>query len=314
MKLVINIPCYNEEHTLPVVLRELPRKIEGIDQIEVQIVDDGSTDGTSAVAREHGCRVIRHKENLGLGRAFRHGVEAALRQGADIMVNTDADNQYPSKYIEALVAPILKGRADVVIGDRQTWHVGHFSLFKKIMQRLGSAVVRRLTGTSVTDAVSGFRAYSRESLLRLNVVSRFSYVLDTIMQCAKSDLRIESLPMSVNPPTRPSRLFAHIFQHMWRSGGNLLRIYVIYNPFATFCLFSTLAAIPGVALCIRFLYYYVADRGHAGHIQSLIGAAILLIVAALMFVLGIIGALLMMNRILLEEQLYLHRKREYSVQ
>jgi glycosyltransferase involved in cell wall biosynthesis len=312
MKLVINIPCYNEEQTLPLVLQELPKKIAGIDTIEVQIIDDGSTDNTAGIAEKAGCRVIRHKRNLGLGVAFKHGVEAALAAGADIMVNTDADNQYPSKYISDLVKPVVNGAADLVIGDRQTWQVAHFSPLKKILQWFGSSLVRRLTGTDVVDTVSGFRAYSRESLLRLNVLTKFSYVLDTVMQCAKKDLKIMSVSIEVNPPTRKSRLFKNMFQHMRKSGTNLLRLYIVYMPFATFCVFSALFAVPALGLILRFLYEFFADGGHAGHIQSLIAATILAVMAALMFVLGIVGELLKTNRELTEEQLYYVKKNTYQ--
>lgn len=314
MKLVINIPCYNEEQTLPLVLRELPKKIEGIGEIEVQIVDDGSTDKTIAVAEAFGCRVVKHKTNLGLGVAFKHGVEEALRTGADILVNTDADNQYPSRYIAELVQPILANKADVVIGDRQTWEVMHFSPLKKILQWFGSSVVRLLTGSGVKDTVSGFRAYSREALLRLNVIVRFSYVLDTIMQCAKKDLTIASIKITVNDPTRESRLFKNIFHHMHKSAGNLLRMYIIYQPFGTFCFFASLFILPALFLVLRFLYFSITTGGSGGHIQSLIAAAILSITGVLMLVLGIVGDLLQINRRLVEEQLYLEKKSYYSKQ
>lgn len=312
MKLVINIPCFNEEQTLPLVLKELPKKIAGISAIEVQVVDDGSTDGTVAVAEKYGCRVIRHKHNLGLGMAFKHGLEAALANSADIMVNTDADNQYPSRYISELVAPVVAGEADLVIGDRQTWQISHFSPLKKVLQWFGSSLVRMLTGTDVIDTVSGFRAYSREAMLRMNILTRFSYVLDTIMQCAKKGLRIVSVGIQVNPPTRKSRLFKNMFQHIRKSGMNLLRLYMVYKPFATFCAFATAFALPSFGLILRFLYEFFADGGHAGHIQSLIAATILAVVAALMFVLGIVGELLKTNRELIEEQLYITKKAQYD--
>ena len=314
MKLVINIPCYNEEQTLPLVLRELPKQIEGIDSIEVQIVDDGSTDNTITVAEKFGCRVIRHKTNLGLGVAFKHGVEEALRNGADVLVNTDADNQYPSRYIAELVQPILAQNADVVIGDRQTWRVEHFSPMKRVLQWLGSAVVRLLTGSAVKDTVSGFRAYSREALLRLNVLTRFSYVLDTIMQCTKKDLTIVSIKIRVNSPTRRSRLFKNIFQHMYKSASNLLRMYAVYQPFGTFCFFASLFLLPALFLVLRFFYFAITTSGYTGHIQSLIAAAILSITGVLMVVLGIVGDLLQTNRRLVEEQLYLQKKSYYSKQ
>lgn len=308
MKLVINIPCLNEEKTLPLVLKELPRDLPGVDEIEVQVVDDGSSDATAAVAEAAGCRVIRHKRNLGLGVAFRHGVQAALKEGADILVNTDADNQYPARFIKDLVAPVVVGRADVVIGDRGTWSIAHFSLVKRVFQWLGSYLVRVMTGTDVSDTVSGFRAYSRESLLRMNVTTRFSYVLDTIMQCAKKDLTIESVPIEVNPPTRKSRLFKNMFQHMWKSGFSLLRLYALYMPFRTFCFFSMIFLAPALFFMGRFLFFWFTREGYSGHVQSLIAAAILSLTAVLLFVLGILGELLKYNRELTEEQLYLLKK------
>lgn len=311
MKLVINIPCYNEEKTLPLVLNELPKKIDGIDKIEVQIVDDGSTDGTVAVAQKYGVRVIRHKQNLGLGTAFRHGVEAALENGADIFVNTDADNQYPSRYIKDLVEPILSQRADVVIGNREPWRVKHFSPLKRMLQWVGNGIVREIAGGKVPDTVSGFRAYSRDSLLRLNVTTKFSYVLDTIVQAARKGLVIESIPIETNAPTRKSRLFKNIFQHMRKSGLNVLRCYIIYEPFKTFLWFSTFFFIPAFALSIRFGIYYAYGLG-SGHLQSLIAAAVLFIFGGIMFALGVLAELIGMNRRISEEQLYLQRKEKYK--
>jgi glycosyltransferase involved in cell wall biosynthesis len=238
VKLTINIPCLNEEKTLGLVLKELPTKIEGIDEIEVQIVDDGSRDKTVEVAKKFGCLIIKHKNNKGLGNAFRTGVETALGRGCDIFVNTDADNQYPSKYIPNLVKPVLAGKADLVIGNRNTSKIKHFSLFKKVFQIFGSWLVRKLSGSKVQDTVSGFRAYSKEALLQLNVVSKFSYCLDTIVQASKKNLAIVEIPIHTNAPTRKSRLFTNIFQHMWKSGCNLLRCYVMYEPFKTFILIS----------------------------------------------------------------------------
>jgi glycosyltransferase involved in cell wall biosynthesis len=312
MRLVINIPCYNEEATLPLVLNELPKTLAGIETIEVQVIDDGSTDRTAEIARLAGCRVIRHKQNLGLGVAFKHGIDAALAAGADIMVNTDADNQYPSRYIEALVQPVLNGGADLVIGDRQTWRVAHFSPLKKALQWFGSSLVRTLTGTTVMDTVSGFRAYSRESLLRINILTRFSYVLDTIMQCAKKNLVIAEIPIEVNPPTRASRLFTSMFQHVRKSGLNLLRLYVVYRPFMTFCVFALCFLLPAALLVGRFLYFFATTSGNTGHTQSLVAAAILAISGVMMLVLGIVGHLLKTNRDLIEEQLYHAKKRHYD--
>lgn len=311
MKLVINIPCLNEEKTLPEVLSELPKEIDGIDEIEVQIVDDGSTDRTAEIAEAHGCRVIRHKKNLGLGIAFKHGIDTALANGADILVNTDADNQYPSRYIPELIRPVLEGRADVSIGNRQTWRVKHFSPLKRFLQWFGSASVRMLSGSDVKDTVSGFRAYSRESLLHLNVKTRFSYVLDTIMQCSSKNLKMVSVDITTNPPTRKSRLFRNMFQHIRKSGFNLLKIYIMYRPFMTFLVLSILFLLPSLGIIGRFLYYFFTEGG-AGHIQSLIAAAMLFITSVLMLALGIIVELVKYNRELIEEQLYLTRKKFYE--
>jgi glycosyltransferase involved in cell wall biosynthesis len=311
MKLVINIPCLNEEKTLPQVLSELPARIDGIDQIEVQVVDDGSSDRTAEIAEAHGCRLIRHKKNLGLGIAFKNGIDAALAHGADILVNTDADNQYPSRYIPDLIRPIMDGSADVSIGNRQTWKVKHFSFFKRFLQWFGSASVRLLSDSDVKDTVSGFRAYSRESLLRLNVKTRFSYVLDTIMQCSSKNLKMVSVDITPNPPTRKSRLFRNMFQHIRKSAFNLIKIYIMYRPFMSFLVLSILFLLPSLGIIGRFLYFYFTEGG-AGHIQSLIAAAMLFTTSVLMLALGIIVELVKYNRELIEEQLYLTRKSFYK--
>jgi len=311
MKLVINIPCFNEEATLPLVLNELPKAIKGIDKIEVQVVDDGSTDNTSEVAKQYGARVIKHKKNLGLGTAFKHGMEAALENGADIMVNTDADNQYPSKYITDLVRPILAHEADIVIGNREPWKVAHFSAVKKFFQYFGNALTRYIASSDAPDTVSGFRAYSKHAMLRLNILTKFSYVLDTIVQASKKGLLIKSIPIESNPPTRKSRLFKNIFHHMSKSLTNVLRCYIIYEPFKTFMAMMSLFLIPAVIITGRFLYYYFTSGG-SGHVQSLIFASILYILSGIMFTLGIIAELLGINRQLMEEQLYLKRKTIYK--
>jgi len=311
MKLVINIPCYNEEKTLPLVLKELPKKIDGIDKIEVQIVDDGSTDNTIEVAKKFKVnRIVKHKKNLGLGIAFRDGVNAALANGADILVNTDADNQYPSKYIKDLVKPILDEKADIVIGNRNPWKVKHFSLIKRFFQYFGNMAIRYIADSDVPDTVSGFRAYSRESMLRLNVLTKFSYVLDTIIQASKKGLVIVSVPITTNAPTRKSRLFKNIFEHIKKSASNMIRAYTIYEPFKTFLLGSLLFFIPAIVLIVRFLILYF--QGISGHVQSLIIAAIFFILGGGMFILGIIADLIGINRQLMEEQLYLKKRKFYE--
>ncbi len=310
MKLVINIPCYNEEKTLPLVLRELPKKINGISKIEVQIVDDGSKDKTAEIAQRFGCIVIKHKKNKGLGEAFRTGVEAALERGCDIFVNTDADNQYPSRYIIRLVQPIIENKADMVIGDRRPWKVKHFSPIKRFFQYIGNAITRRIAETKVPDTVSGFRAYSKEALMKLNVTTKFSYCLDTIVQASKKGLKIVSTSIETNPATRKSRLFKNIFQHMKKSAANIIRVYVIYEPFKTFLYISFLFFVPGIILLLRFLYYYFFI-GSAGKIQSLIIAAIFFILGSVMFALGVLADLIGVNRRLIEEELYLKKKEVY---
>ncbi len=311
MKLVINIPCYNEEKTLLSVLVEIPKKIPGIKTIEVQIVDDGSTDRTAAIASEFGCKVIRHKRNLGLGRAFKSGMDEALLSDTDIFVNTDADNQYPSVYIAELIRPILEGRADIVIGNRVPWKVEYFSQLKKSFQWFGNLVVRTLIGTDIPDTVSGFRAYSRESLLRLNVTTKFSYVLDTIVQAVRMDLAVSSIPIQTNPPTRKSRLFKNMFHHMWKSGTSLIRLLVIHRPFHFFSLLAVLSFIPAAFIAIRFLIFFYLGVG-AGHIQSLLFAVVLILFSGLFLISGVLAFLTGMNRKLLEETLYYLRKKAYE--
>ena len=312
MKLIVQIPAYNEEATIGQVIKEIPRKIPGISKVEVLVIDDGSRDKTAEVSKKAGADyVLRHKRNLGLGTSFKDGCEFALENGVDILINTDADNQYPGKYISELVKPILEERADIVIGNRRPWKVQHFSPFKRIMQRFGNWLTRKVSGSSVPDTVSGFRAYSKEALLRLNVTTKFSYVLDTIVQASHKGLAILSIPIETNPPTRKSRLFKNIFQHMKKSGINILRCFVIYEPFKTFFMGAIILAIPATILLIRFLVHYIFNTG-AGLVQSLIIMAVLYIFAALMFVLGILAELLGTNRKLIEEQLYLKKKEMFG--
>lgn len=312
VKLVINIPCFNEEKTLPLVLKELPKKIDGVDEILVQIVDDGSTDKTIEVAAKLGVdKIIRHKKNKGLGIAFKNGMQAALDSGADIFVNTDADNQYPSKYIPSLVAPVVKHQADLVIGNRKPWKVKHFSPLKRILQWFGNGLTRRILGSDIPDTVSGFRAYSRDAMLRINVVTKFSYVLDTIMQAVQKDLRIEYIDIDTNPPTRSSRLFKNIFQHMRKSGANLIRIFYLYEPLKTFTYLSAIFFIPGIILLLRWFTFYFLRIG-GGNIQSLMISGILLIAAVLLFGLGIIGDSIKTNRMLIEDLLYNLKKKDYE--
>lgn len=311
MKLVINIPCYNEEHTLPLVLEELPTELPGIEQIEVQVVDDGSQDNTAAVAARYGCIVIRHRINRGLGAAFSTGTKAALARGADIMVNTDADNQYPSRYIAALIEPIVYGEADIVIGNRQPWQVAHFSWYKRLLQRIGNRFTAYLARAEIPDMVSGFRAYSREALLRLNVYTRFSYTLDTIVQASHKGLCMTSIVIEINPPTRPSRLFRNIAHHIFVSAWNIISVVIVYRPFPTFAILSAVIGTPAALLSLRFIYFYLSGDG-SGHIQSLIFSAIGFTLAGLLLVLGVIAGLIGRNREVTEELLYLQKKAAYT--
>lgn len=303
MRLFVQVPCLNEEQTLPMVLESIPKQIDGIDEITVLIIDDGSSDRTVEVAREHGVEhFVFHTRNMGLARSFRDGVDYALQHGADIVVNTDGDNQYPQASIAELVQPLLRGEADIAIGDRQTKTIAHFSAFKKLMQAVGSKVVNYAAETDLPDAASGFRAYSREALIRLNVVTQFSYCMETIIQAGNKRLRIASVPITTNPKTRESRLFSNIFQHMGRSGQAIIRSYIMFKPYAVF---TTLAAIFFLAAAVpfvRFLVLYAAGEG-SGNIQSLVFGVGMLVASLLCIALLVISDMLRTNRVLLEDAL-----------
>lgn len=312
MKLFVQVPCLNEEETLPAVLSTIPRQIPGIDSVEILIVDDGSSDRTVEVAKELGVtHFVRHARNMGLARSFRDGVDYALSQGADIVVNTDGDNQYPQERITDLVQPIVAGSADIVIADRQTSKISHFSPFKKVMQRVGSDVVNRAAGTDLPDAASGFRAYSKQSLIRLNVVTQFSYCMETIIQAGNKRLRIESIPVTTNAKTRESRLFKNIWQHMSKSGMAIVRSYLMFKPHVILGSLGALMLLGGLTPFVRFLVlFFMGDA--SGHIQSLIFGTALLIGALLCFALLIIADLLRTNRVLLEESLERVKAVQYS--
>lgn len=303
MKVFIQIPCLNEEETLPLVFETMPKTLPGVDEVEWLIIDDGSTDNTVEVARKLGVKhIVRHHRNMGLARSFRDGVDYALAHGADIVVNTDGDNQYPQDRIADLVRPIIEGRADIVIADRQTSKIAHFSPFKKLMQRFGSWVVNKAAGTDLPDAASGFRAYSRQSLYRLNIVTQFSYCMETIIQAGNKRLRIESVKVTTNEKTRESRLFKNIWQHMGKSGKAIIRSYIMFRPYVIFLTLGVLFLVIGLIPFVRFgVLFLMGDAG--GHIQSLIFGSAMLVGALLSFALLVIADLLRINRTLLEEQL-----------
>jgi glycosyltransferase involved in cell wall biosynthesis len=309
-KLIIQIPCLNEAETLPATLADLPTQIEGVDQIEVLIIDDGSTDATCLVAQACGVdHLVRFPQHRGLAKGFAAGLDACLRLGADVIVHTDADGQYPGEDIPRLVAPILRGEADIVIGDRGVDAVEHFSPSKRLLQRLGSRVVSALAGIEVGDVTSGFRAYSREAALRLNITSDFTYTLDSLIQSGNKPITVVTVPTRSNAPTRPSRLFTGVSQYLRRQVPSILRLYMVYQPLRTLAVVSGLFIVPGVLIGIRFLFVFYT-QGSAGHIQSLILATILLIVGVQALILGLVADLMATNRRLLEDTLYRVRRLE----
>lgn len=313
MKLMIQIPCLNEAEILPTTVADLPSSVRGFDQVEILVIDDGSTDGTADLARSLGVdHVIRMCGNQGLARAFMAGLVASIDLGADVILNTDADNQYQAADIEALVAPILEGRADIAIGARPIRTLQHFSPFKRLLQRLGSRVVRALCGADVCDAPSGFRAMTRNAALRLNVFDSFTYTIETTIQAGLSNLRIVSVPIHVNPPTRPSRLFKSNLRYILRSIRTMLSVYVIYRPARIFGALSAICLIPGLALGARYLMLMMQGEGK-GHVQSVILLGILIMGAIFMASLGIMAHLQSINRRLLEEIRYLARSKSPSL-
>lgn len=300
-KLIIQMPCYNEEGTLGVALSHLPREVPGYDKVEWLIIDDGSTDGTVRVAREHGVdHIVQLRHNEGLAKVFMTGIEACLRRGAHTIVNTDADNQYDASCIGDLVRPIAEGEAEFVVGTRPISQIEHFSPVKKALQKLGSWVVQMASGTRVPDAPSGFRAIHWEAALRLNVFSRYTYTLETIIQAGRNNFRIVSVPVRVNEDLRPSRLVKSIPSYIRRSIVTIVRIFLIYKPFRTFTFFALLFAAAFIALGGRFLFYFAIGEGD-GHVQSLILAAIFAIASFLSFSVAIVSDLLSVNRVLLED-------------
>jgi glycosyltransferase involved in cell wall biosynthesis len=299
MKLIIQIPCFNEERQLPATLARLPREVAGFDAVEWLIIDDGSSDRTEQVAREHGVEhVVRFTNHKGLAAAFQAGLDAGLKLGADVIVNTDADNQYEGADIPKLVGPILRGEADMVVGDRQVQTIEEFSAAKKLLQRLGSWVVRHASATEIPDTTSGFRAYNREAALQIHVVSKFTYTLETIIQAGKLEVAIDHVPIRTNPKTRESRLFPSVGAYVRRNGLTIFRVWAQYEPLRLFWGAALVIGLPAVALFIRFLVLFIVHGGRAGHVQSLIFGAVLFFGAMLLGALGVIGDLLAAQRTL----------------
>ncbi|UQX87551.1 glycosyltransferase family 2 protein [Jatrophihabitans telluris] len=312
MRLVVQVPCLNEEETLPLVLESIPKSIPGIDEIIVLIIDDGSSDRTVDVAKSYGVtHFVRHARNRGLGRSFHDGVQRALELGADIVVNTDGDNQYPQERITDLVQPIIRGEADIVIGDRQVHLVEHFSRGKVALQKFGSNIVNRAAGTDLPDAASGFRAYSRESIMLLNTITRFSYCMETIIQAGNKKLKIASLPILTNPKTRESRLFNSSYQHVLKSAGAIVRSYIMYKPYV---IFSWLAGVLGALGLLPFLRFLILQftNSPGSHLQSLLVGAVLLIMSFMSVIIGILSDLIRTNRMLIEDSLEHTKKMRFN--
>ncbi len=312
MKLIIQMPCYNEEKTLTIALDALPRHIDGIDEIEYLIINDGSKDRTVQVARDWGVHyVVNFKKNKGLAKGFMAGLDACLRNGADLIVNTDADNQYCAEDIEKLVRPILEGRTDIVIGARPIDQTEHFSFLKKKLQHLGSYVVRKASKSDIPDAPSGFRAYSREAAMRLNVVNEYTYTLETIVQAGRSKIAMESVPIRTNEELRPSRLFNSMFGYVKKSMVTIFRAFMMYKPMKFFAIVGSVIFLLGAALGVRFLVYFFMGTG-GGHVQSLILCSTLLLLGFQIIVIGFLADVIAANRKLLEDVQYHVRRMEYD--
>lgn len=312
MKLIIQIPCYNEAETLEIALNDLPKTLDGIDEIEYLIINDGSQDNTVEVARKWGVQhVVNFKQNKGLAKGFMAGLDGCLRNGADIIVNTDADNQYCGEDIQKLIQPILDGKADMVIGARPIDETEHFSFIKKKLQHLGSWAVRRASNTDIPDAPSGFRAFSREAAMRINVVNDYTYTLETIVQAGRERMAITSVPIRTNGELRPSRLFHSIWGYVKKSMLTILRAYMMYKPLTCFTYLASLPILLGMIYAIRFIIYYSMGRGD-GHVQSLIFGCTSIIIGFLTFMIGLVADVIAANRKILQDTQYHARKAEYE--
>ncbi len=314
MKVVVQIPCLNEEQTLPLVLKSIPKKIKGVDSIEVLIIDDGSTDKTVDVAKKLGVKhFVFHPQRKGLAKSWHDGILKALELGADIIVNTDGDNQYPQERISDLVQPIIEGKADMVIADRQVQTIKHFSPIKKLMQKIGTVVLNLAAGTKIPDAPSGFRAYSRDAAMRLNVVTRFSYAMETLIQAGNLNLSIATVPVITNPKTRESRLFKNNWEHIRKSGTTIIRAFIMYKPAVLFVSLGTFLGLLGLFPFGRFVYFFIFQHAQSrGHIQSLLLGAVLLVGAFVSFALGVIADLIRINRTLIEQTIEQNRHSRFD--
>jgi glycosyltransferase involved in cell wall biosynthesis len=313
VKLIIQIPCYNEAETLPATLEALPRQLPGIDELEYLVIDDGSQDQTAQVAASHGVQhVVRLNPHRGLAAGFMAGLDAGLRSGADLIVNTDADNQYNARDIQRLIEPILSGQADIVVGDRGIASLEAFSPLKRSLQRLGSWVIAKASGLYTPDATSGFRALSREAALRTLVLSEYSYTLETLIQAGNRGVAVAYVPVRTNPQTRPSRLMRSIPHYLTYSGSTIVRAYTMYRPLRVFSSVGGLLILGGLALLLRFSYFFLIGQG-GGHVQSVIVSAILLIVGFQILLIGLLADLISGNRKILEELLYRLRRVELEM-
>lgn len=300
VKLIIQIPCYNEEETLSTTLNDLPKFVKGVDTLQVLVINDGSTDNSAEIARKWGAVVLDIKPNRGLANAFRSGLQKSLELGADIIVNTDADNQYSARDIEKLVQPIIAGAADIVVGARDIFNIKDFSPLKKLLQKIGSFVLRLFSTTQVEDAPSGFRAFSKDAALRINVFDNYTYTMETLVQAGAKGMRVKSVPISVNPKLRESKLVKNMFDYILKSLKTTIRMFIVYRPFRFFISLALVLGLIGLVLVSRFLYFYWTGDGN-GHVQSLIFAAVFLLSSVQLGIIAIVGDLLSINRRLLED-------------